>query len=80
MVIDLPLNTADGMNLPNDLAAGQLLGVGMQWDEDSSGPCSILGRDYRLMGVEFFESLPGGTSPSGATISIVEPDCACAGN
>lgn len=83
LVIDLPLNTPEGMNLPNDLAAGQLLGVGMEWADNSAplggGDCSILGRDYRIFGVEFFESEVGDAELSGATVSAVEPDCTCNG-
>lgn len=76
MVIDLPLNVPGGLNLPNDLTAGQLLGVGMEW---SDGECTTLGRDYRIFGVEFFESPIGSAALSGATVSETQPTCECGG-
>lgn len=76
LVVDVPINSAGGLNLPNDLAAGQMLGVGMEW---SDGECVQFGRDYRLFGVEFFETTPGSEVLSGATISATQPECICGG-
>jgi hypothetical protein len=76
VVIDLPLDTADGLNLPNDLAAGHMLGFGMEWSDPE---CTTLGRNYRMFGVEVFESAVGGTAISGATISETLPACICGG-
>jgi hypothetical protein len=77
MVIDLPLNVPVGMNLPNDLQAGQLLGVGMEW---SDPVCTTLGRDYRIFGVEFFESASDAVTTVDATITDTPQDCSCGGN
>jgi len=74
LTVDLPLNSAAGLDLPPDLAAGQMLGVGMEWSDPE---CTIFGRDYRIFGVEFFEAAAGTSELSGASVSTVQPECIC---
>jgi hypothetical protein len=77
LFIDLPLNTAEGLNLPDDLEAGDLLAFGMEW---AGVDCAALGDVFMLLGVEFFESAPDETSLQGATVSATLPDCVCGGD
>ena len=51
-MIDLPLNTAAGLDYPGDVAAGDLLAFELTTHEADS-------RSYELLGVEFFESSAG---------------------
>jgi hypothetical protein len=73
-VVDLPLNVADGLNLPNDLDPGQLLGFGLEWVAPG---CPDDGINYRIFEVEFFESAVGQAVLSGAEVSPEIPDCIC---
>jgi hypothetical protein len=74
LVVDLPMNSPGGLNWDNDLEAGHLLGFGMRWDD---GECVDLGREYRILGVEFFESEPGSELLSGAQVLPANPGCIC---
>lgn len=76
LVVDVPLNTPEGLNLPNNLAPGQMLGVGMEWSDPE---CATLGRNYRIFGVEFFEGPVGSATLIGATVSETQPECICGG-
>jgi hypothetical protein len=75
-VMDLPINAPEGLNFPNDLAAGQVVAFGMEWVAQG---CPLLGRRYQIYGVEFFEGEPGSASLHDATISVDHPDCSCGG-
>jgi hypothetical protein len=74
LVVDVPLNTVDGFNGPNDLQPGHFLGFGMRWDDFE---CVDYGGDYRILGVEFFESPVGTASLSGAAVLGANPGCIC---
>ncbi len=74
MVVDLPLNVADGLALPDDLLPGDLLGFGGEW---ASPGCPDNGVNFRLYGVEFIESAVGEIPLSGAVITPEVPDCTC---
>ncbi len=66
-LIDLPVNSADGLNFPNDLVAGQMLAFELGSDLNDNGV-------YTLLSVEIFES--GTPAPtSGGTISSNPPTC-----
>jgi hypothetical protein len=70
LVIDLPINTSAGLGYPDDLAGGDLLAFELHTDQ-------MDGREYHLLGVEFFESSAGSAVSSGATVfgSDDEIDC-----
>lgn len=75
IVVDLPINTADGLNLfATDLAAGQWLAFGMEWYD---GECRRdEGQAWTLIGVEFYEAATA--TLDGATVLAGEPtDCFC---
>lgn len=75
LVVDLPINQADGLNLfTGDLAAGQLLGFGITWYD---GECRAAeGRAYSILGVEFFDAETA--ERSGVTVLREEPlECFC---
>lgn len=74
LVVDLPLNVVGGLNWQNDLAAGDLLGFGLRWDD---GECVDYGLEYRILGVDFFETEPGDALLSGAQVLTAHPGCAC---
>jgi hypothetical protein len=74
LVVDLPLNTVDGLNLPDDLAAGEMLAFGLEWADPE---CTYGGECYSMLGVEFFESAAGDTALSGVTVSATYPGCYC---
>jgi hypothetical protein len=77
MIVDLPINTEDGLNLQfreADLQPGQFLTFGMEWAELSN--CD--GELYSILGVEFYESALGQTRVHGARITNSCPDvCDC---
>jgi len=70
LVIDLPVNTASGLDMPNDLIAGDLLAFEIRTEVDDGG-------SYQLLGVEFFESETGSANPEGATILFTEKGVQC---
>ncbi len=72
LVVDLPLNTAGGLDYPNDLAAGELLAFELATHIFQSA-------DYTLLGVEFFESAAGTATTSGGTIFFDVDDVFCPG-
>lgn len=72
LVVDLPLNTAAGMDFPNDLAAGELLAFELATHIFQFA-------DYTLLGVEFFESAAGTATTSGGTIFFNVDDVFCPG-
>jgi len=73
LVVDLPINSADGLGLPNDLAAGQMLAFGLAWVDQE---CQDYGEDYQIVGVEFFES--DVAALAGATVEAVgNQPCLC---
>ena len=73
LVVDLPINTPDGLGLAGDLEAGQMIAFGLAWRDIE---CAWQGEDYRILGVEFFESETAALS--GATIEEVgEQNCWC---
>ncbi len=76
IVVDLPINTADGLNLFSDLAPGQLLAFGMDWYDVE---CRFnVGAAYSLFAVEFYEAAPGTVAPANVEIFAEEPiDCIC---
>jgi hypothetical protein len=75
LVVDLPINTADGLNLfTTDLAAAHLLSFGMEWYDRECRPFE--GASYAIVGVEFFESETA--TASGITVLPAEPtECFC---
>jgi hypothetical protein len=74
LVVDLPINTSDGLNLfTADLATKDLLGFGMQWYDNE---CRVdEGEDWCVLGVDFFESET--TAIDGITILPDPNDCYC---
>jgi hypothetical protein len=77
IVVDLPINTEDGLNLTSgddDLAPAQFLSFGMEWGVLDN--CD--GALYSILGVEFFESPVGEAALFGARVSEGCPgDCDC---
>ncbi|MFQ5462152.1 MAG: hypothetical protein ACE5E5_05940 [Phycisphaerae bacterium] len=66
LVVDLPVNTAAGLNLPNDLASGDLLAFEIK-------PAAVDGQydlegQYQIMAVEFFESNTGTAQKASAEV------------
>jgi hypothetical protein len=74
LVVDVPINSPDGLGFPEDLAAGQMLAFGLAWRDKE---CTWHGADYRILGVEFFESETAALS--GATVEEVgdQQNCYC---
>ncbi len=74
LVVDLPINTAAGLNLPNDLVVSDFLAFELQTVQHDGG-------QYEILGVEFFESAAGTARTAGATIFFPdeEPVCGCGG-
>lgn len=70
IVIDLPLNNADGLNLPNDLAIQDLLAFELSTFLEDPGL-------YELLGVEFFEGNAGSATLQGATVFFSEEQVTC---
>ncbi len=77
LVVDLPLNSAAGLNLPDDLASGDLLAfeikpaaVGGLYDESGQ---------YQVLAVEFFESNDQTASTEGATVFFSADTLECPG-
>ncbi len=67
VVLDLPLNTAAGLDLPGDLASADFLAFELSTHQNDGGA-------YQLLTVEFSESRPGTSALGGATIFSEEPD------
>lgn len=53
LVVDIPLNDPAGLALSDDLEPGQVLAFGLAWRDIE---CPEMGEDYRIIGVEFFET------------------------
>jgi DNA-binding beta-propeller fold protein YncE len=70
LVVDLPINTARGLNLPNDLAASDFLAFELQTVQHDGG-------QYEILGVEFFEGTPGSATTVGAAIFSSAEDACC---
>jgi hypothetical protein len=51
VVVDLPLNDPAGLDLPNDLLPGDMLGFGFEWVAPG---CPDGGKNWLIYGVEFF--------------------------
>ncbi len=77
LVIDLPLNQTDGLAMPNDLLPGDMLGFGMEWVAPG---CPDDGINWRLYGIEFFETAVGAAPPLGAAVTLDLPGCWCEGD
>ena len=69
VVLDLPLNTASGLNLERDLSGDQRLAPGdfLAFEINKSSKSND-SRAYEILGVEFFESRAGSASLSGAEV------------
>jgi hypothetical protein len=82
LVVDVPINTPDGLDAAADLAPGQMLAFGLSWVWDAE--CTDYNDDYRIIGVEFFESetaaLAGATIEPVATVRPCECGQASAGD
>lgn len=63
LVVDIPINAAQGLNYPANLQPGQVLAFSLMWRDLE---CRNHGLDYRIVGVEFFESATA--QLAGATI------------
>jgi len=73
LVVDVPINSPEGLGFPEDLEAGQMLAFGLAWRDIE---CPWMGADYRILGVEFFESETAALS--GATVEEVDgQNCWC---
>ncbi len=70
LVVDLPINSAAGLDFPDDLTASEFLAFELSTDRFD-------GRSYQLLGVEFFESDPGTASTSGATVFFDGDEIEC---
>ena len=70
LVVDLPINTAAGLDLGSDLAAADMLAfeLGAYWND---------GGAYQILGVEFSESRPGTAELNGAAVFFSEGDVNC---
>jgi len=75
LVVDLPINRADGLNFPNDLLPADFLAFELRTVQHDGGK-------YQLLGTEFFESPAGSALLSGALVFEPgeTPTCACGGN
>ena len=75
LVVDVPINTADGLN-GAALAPGEMIGFGLWWVDPE---CTYYAQDYRIVGVEFFES--EATALDGASLVEIagDPPCLCGG-
>jgi hypothetical protein len=76
LVVDVPINTPEGLNLFGDLEPAQVLAFGM---ERYGREClSEKASPYSILGVEFFESAPGEAGVAGAVFSSDVPaQCRC---
>ncbi len=70
LVVDLPVNTAAGLDFPNDLEVADFLAFELN-------TYRMDGQMYHLLGVEFFESDVGAATTTGATIFFNEDDVGC---
>lgn len=69
IVVDLPLNSAEGLDLERDLdEADRLAGGQFLAFEINKGVDSRDSRHYQLLGVEFFESPAGTAEAAGGTV------------
>ena len=77
-VIDIPINTANGLNDPDPLAVADLLAfeIATALQADNLASCHDGGR-YEILGVEFFESAAGTAAVAGATILSEAPETCC---
>ncbi len=75
MVVDLPINSAAGLNLPNDLRVTDFLAFELGTYQDDGG-------QYEILGVEFFESAAGTARTAGGRIFFPDEDpvCPCVGD
>jgi len=77
-VIDIPINTANGLNDPDPLAVADLMAfeIATALQADNLASCHDGGR-YEILGVEFFESAAGTAAVAGATILSEAPETCC---
>jgi hypothetical protein len=70
LVIDLPINTAAGLDFPNDLQTRDFVAFEIQTFLYDPG-------FYQLLGVEFFEAAAGTATLEGATVFFSSEDVEC---
>lgn len=70
VVLDLPINTLTGLDLPDDLAPADLLVFELLTLQSDGG-------DYQMLGVEFFESPMGTATSHRARVFFTVPTDAC---
>jgi len=76
LVVDIPINTPQGLNVFGDLQPAQFLAFGMEHYGRECLPDRI--SPYAILGVEFFESGVGEDEADGAVFSTDEPvECGC---
>ncbi|MCH7994198.1 MAG: hypothetical protein IIB57_07110, partial [Planctomycetes bacterium] len=77
-VIDVPINSASGLNDPTALAVADLLAfeLATALRADRLTTCHDGGR-YQILGVEFFGGAEGSASVAGATILRAAPETCC---
>jgi hypothetical protein len=78
LVIDLPLNTAGGLDFPDDVEVTDMLAFEVVTELQEDLGAWEDGARYELLGVEFFESEGGDVS--GATIFRSLEELTCAGD
>ncbi len=75
IVIDIPINSAEGLGSPSDLAVGDMLAFEFAAAPHLTAGTWHNGTRYELMGVEIFEST--GAVTTGATIFLDEASLGC---
>ncbi len=76
-VVELPVNSATGLNFPRDLASGELLAFEISTAIDELSLTIDDGGYYQLLGVEFYESPTGTVGLSGVTLFQDEKSIQC---
>lgn len=76
-VVELPVNSAQGLNYPRDLSSGDLLAFEISTAVLEDNTSFDDGGYYQLLGVEFYESPTGSVSMSGATLFPNENNIQC---
>ncbi|MHC5111792.1 MAG: hypothetical protein ACYTHJ_18150, partial [Planctomycetota bacterium] len=77
LVLDLPLNSPSGLDLPDDIQGGDLLAFEIK-PASVQGAFDQTGR-YLMLGVEFFEARDNSTETEGATVFTSFADVSCEG-
>ena len=68
--VDLPINSAAGLNYPDDLGVADFVAFELSTHQSDGGA-------YHLLGVEFFESAPNTATLSSASLIFSEEEACC---